>query len=69
MLVLARRIGEMVAVGQDVAVVVVELGGGQVKLAFVAPDSVRIMRAEVASDPTPAVIEARSKMRRQNAPR
>lgn len=48
MLILSRRLGESVLVGNDLEVVVVDLGGGQVKLAFKAPPETRIVRRELA---------------------
>jgi carbon storage regulator len=46
-LVLTRRIGERVMVGDDVEVMVLESRSGQVKLGFTAPTAVRIHRREV----------------------
>ncbi len=47
MLVLGRKIGERVFVGDDIEVVVVEVRGNRVKLGFNAPDYLPIQRAEL----------------------
>lgn len=46
MLILTRRVGEMIAIGDDIQVVVLEVNGGQVRLGTVAPKSVKVMRPE-----------------------
>lgn len=47
MLVLTRKIGEKVIIGGNITVTVVETKGNKVRLAFEAPDDVRIMRSEL----------------------
>ena len=47
MLVLSRKPGERVLVGEDVEVVVLEVDGDRVKLGFTAPRYVPICRAEI----------------------
>lgn len=47
MLVLTRKIGESVVIGDDVSVQVLGIRGGQVSLGFTAPEDVRIYREEV----------------------
>lgn len=47
MLVLTRRQGESVMIGDDVRVRVVSVSGGQVRLAIEAPDGVSVHREEV----------------------
>jgi carbon storage regulator len=47
MLVLSRKKGERILVGDDVQVVVVDVRGDRVKLGFEAPDDVAIHRQEV----------------------
>jgi carbon storage regulator len=47
MLVLTRRDGQSVYVGESVVVTVVKVRGGKVRLAFDAPPGVRIDREEV----------------------
>jgi carbon storage regulator len=48
MLVLSRKPGEKVVIGSKIKVTVVEVKGDRVRLAFEAPDQVRILRAELA---------------------
>jgi len=48
MLVLSRKLGEKVVIGNGITVTVVEVKGNRVRLAFDAPDDVRILRGELA---------------------
>jgi carbon storage regulator CsrA len=48
MLVLSRKPGEKVVIGNGITLTVVEVKGNRVRLAFDAPDQVRILRAELA---------------------
>jgi carbon storage regulator len=47
MLILTRKVGEMIRIGDDVTVRVLEVRGSQVRLGVEAPTSVRIYREEV----------------------
>jgi carbon storage regulator len=47
MLVLSRRIGESIAIGDDVVVTVLEARGDVVRLGIAAPRSVAVHRAEL----------------------
>ncbi|MZP29474.1 carbon storage regulator CsrA [Heliobacterium undosum] len=47
MLVLTRKSGETLLIGNDVEVVVLEVRGEQVKIGIRAPKDVRILRKEV----------------------
>lgn len=47
MLVLTRKIGEGITIGNDIRVVVLEVKGGQVRLGIEAPPTVRVHRDEV----------------------
>ena len=47
MLVLSRKIGERIVIGEGVTVMVLEVSGQRVRLGVVAPDDVPIHRAEV----------------------
>jgi carbon storage regulator len=49
MLVLSRRPGEKVFIGEDVTLTVVQVAGNRVRLAIDAPGKVRILRAEVGA--------------------
>lgn len=66
MLVLSRKCGETITIGDDILVKVVEIRSTRVKLAFDCPADVRIMRAEVAdwpgmSEATPGRLELTAK--------
>lgn len=47
MLVLIRKIGETVAIGDDIRITVVDIDGHQVRLATEAPAAVGVLRQEV----------------------
>jgi carbon storage regulator CsrA len=47
MLVLSRKPGEKVFIDKAIALTVVEIKGNRVRLAFHAPDHIRILRAEL----------------------
>ena len=47
MLVLTRKVGELVRIGDDVTVRVLAIRSGQVSLGFVAPTAIKIYREEV----------------------
>ena len=47
MLILTRRLGESVKIGDEVTVTVLGVKGGQVRLGFTAPPSVAVHREEV----------------------
>lgn len=49
MLVLSRRENEAVRIGDNIVVRVVSVKGQRVRLAFDAPDDVKILRTEVAT--------------------
>lgn len=47
MLVLTRRLGEAITVGNNVKVIIVEIDGNQVKLGIEAPREIEIYREEL----------------------
>lgn len=47
MLVLTRRVGESVVIGNDVVVTVIEARGDQVRVGIQAPRSIQVHREEV----------------------
>ena len=47
MLVLTRKLGEKVNIGDNVSVTVVQIKGKQVRLGFTAPQDTRIDRSEI----------------------
>jgi len=47
MLILTRKLGESITIGDQVQIKVLSIKGGQVRLGVEAPESVRINREEV----------------------
>jgi carbon storage regulator len=47
MLVLTRRPGESIIVGQDIVITVIEIKGGQVRIGIDAPRDIQVHREEV----------------------
>lgn len=47
MLILTRRVGEKVMIGEDVSVTVLRVKGNQVRLGVDAPKSVSVQREEI----------------------
>lgn len=47
MLILSRKIGESIMIGNDVVVRVIDIGGGRVRIGIEAPDDVLILREEI----------------------
>jgi carbon storage regulator len=47
MLVLSRKVGEKIVVGDDITITVQRVAGGRVSLAIEAPRDVRILRGEL----------------------
>lgn len=47
MLVLSRKEGERVLIGENIMVEVVKVQGNRITLGFVAPEHVKIMRSEL----------------------
>jgi carbon storage regulator len=48
MLILSRRPGESLTIGDDVVVTVVGVSGNQIRLGITAPREVRVLREEVS---------------------
>jgi carbon storage regulator len=65
MLVLQRKVGESICIGQDIEVVVLQISGGRARLGFRCPGDVPIRRCELPvktpldKTETSAVIAAR----------
>lgn len=55
MLVLSRKVGERICIGDDVSVTVVCVEGNRVRLGFEAPRDVSVYRSEVSAREAPAV--------------
>ena len=47
MLVLTRKPGESIVIGQDIVITVIEIKGGQVRIGIDAPREVQVHREEV----------------------
>ena len=47
MLVLSRRIGETLLIGDDIKVTVLNITGNQVRIGIAAPQEVQILREEI----------------------
>ncbi|AUZ86108.1 carbon storage regulator CsrA [Methylophaga nitratireducenticrescens] len=50
MLILTRRVGESLIIGNDTVVGILGVKGNQVRVGVHAPDDVRILREELLSD-------------------
>jgi carbon storage regulator len=57
MLVLSRRVGETIHIGNDIVILVTRINADRVRLGISAPVGVRIMRAELIAEP-PAEVPA-----------
>lgn len=51
MLVLSRKLGEKIHIGNDVIVEVMEVRGNRVKLGVTAPPEVKVLREELVHRP------------------
>lgn len=47
MLILTRRFGESIKIGENITVTILDLAGTQVRIGFVAPKEIPIHRSEV----------------------
>ena len=53
MLVLSRKLGERIMIGDRIVVTVVKLGNGQVRLGIEAPSEIAVFREEIVPRPLP----------------
>ena len=53
MLVLSRKVGEKILIGEDISVTVVRVGPGVVRLGVEAPQNMTIIREEIKGRPHP----------------
>lgn len=51
MLVLSRKVGDKIVIGDKITVTLVRLAGNRVSIGVDAPDDVRVMRGELAEVP------------------
>jgi carbon storage regulator len=54
MLILTRRSGESIQIGDEIEISVIEVRGNQVRLGINAPSDVLVLRAELADIAAPA---------------
>jgi carbon storage regulator len=60
MLVLTRKLGEQIVIGDRIRLTVVAIQGNQVRLGFMAPGDVHIQREELLSPAAEPVSSART---------
>ena len=58
MLVLTRKHGETIRIGNDIVVKVIQLGKGSVKIGIEAPSHVRVLRGELREFEGPRLAES-----------
>jgi carbon storage regulator len=63
MLVLSRRVGEMVCIGPHITVTVIDVQGNQVKLGFSAPKDIRVDRPEIRAKVEAGITHKRDAVR------
>lgn len=51
MLILTRRIGESIKIGDDITIQITRIQGGRVRIGIEAPKDVKIMRNELEAKP------------------
>jgi carbon storage regulator len=54
MLVLSRKVGERILIGDDIRVTIVRIGGGGVRVGIEAPASLNVVREELKQRASPA---------------
>lgn len=69
MLVLSRKTGERIAIGDAVVVTVLRLSGGRVRLGITAPADISVLRTEVVSEETTGVRRKELSCARKAEPR
>jgi len=58
MLVLSRKVGETIWIGEDIEIVISEVKGEQVKIGIRAPRSIDVIRGELRQDVSVSNTEA-----------
>lgn len=61
MLVLSRKVGETIWIGEDVEIFISEVKGEQVKIGIRAPRNIEVVRGELRQDVSASNIEAVAK--------
>ena len=59
MLVLSRKVGEKILIGDNISVTVVRVGPGVVRLGVEAPQNMTILREEIKADANRSAIQPR----------
>ena len=54
MLVLSRKVGQKIVLGDEVTITINRISGGRVSLGFTAPPGVRVVRSELGPLESPA---------------
>jgi carbon storage regulator len=63
MLVLSRKVGEKILIGDNISVTVVRIGQGGVRIGIEAPADLEVVREELkAADATPDVAATKSRL-------
>jgi carbon storage regulator len=62
MLILSRRVGESVKIGDDVSITVLRIKGNQVRLGVNAPRSIAVQREDSSAPMAPEIAAAASKL-------
>lgn len=57
MLVLSRKSGERIVIGDNIEVEIVRISGDKVRLGILAPKEVIVLRKELANRPVPTILE------------
>jgi carbon storage regulator CsrA len=60
MLVLSRKVGEELVVGDNIRITVVDIGNGRVKIGVTAPRDVHVLRSELQVHPATSKEMAKS---------
>lgn len=58
LLVLSRKVGETIWIGEDVEIFITEVKGEQVKIGIRAPRNIEVVRGELRQDVSTSNIEA-----------
>lgn len=58
MLVLSRKVGDTIWIGEDVEIIITEVKGDQVKIGIQAPRSIEVIRGELRQDVSDSNTEA-----------
>jgi carbon storage regulator len=67
MLILSRRVGESVIIGEDISITVLRVKGNQVRLGVNAPKSIAVQREEISERIKPAAGSASGTLGEESA--